>query len=160
MITFQPITDDTIYIAQEIQNSNPNYNRMENGDPTRSIEELKAEFLNDQTESLFIKLEDTYIGVVDYLNHNPKDGYPWIGLFMIHNDYQGYSFGYQAYIALENRLIKRGVEAIRLGVLVDNKKAHSFWESVGFTYIKESVTNEKNQVYVYEKLLNEVTHFQ
>ncbi|MYL35403.1 GNAT family N-acetyltransferase [Pontibacillus yanchengensis] len=154
MITFQPISEETIYIAQEIQNSNRAYNEMENGKSSRSIEELKTEFLDKQTESLFIKLEDTYIGIVDYLMRNPKDGYPWIGLFMIHYDYQEYSFGYQAYIALENLLVDHGLKEIRLGVLVNNRKAHSFWESVGFTYIKNSVTNEKNEVYVYEKSLN------
>ena len=74
---FQPITEDLLDIVLEIINSN------ENGVPSRTIEEVKNEFLNLNTESYLIFLENKYIGISDFLKNNPYDNCPWIGLLMI-----------------------------------------------------------------------------
>ncbi|AGC68911.1 GCN5-like N-acetyltransferase [Thermoclostridium stercorarium subsp. stercorarium DSM 8532] len=74
---FQPITEDLLDIVLEIINSN------ENGVPSRTIEEVKNEFLNLNTESYLIFLENKYIGIIDFLKNNPYDNCPWIGLLMI-----------------------------------------------------------------------------
>lgn len=45
MIMFQPITEDLLELVLEIINSNSHYNIMENGNPLRTIEEARNEFL-------------------------------------------------------------------------------------------------------------------
>lgn len=148
---FEGITNETLYIALEIINSNPEYNAYENGEESRTIDVIKEEFINPHSISSFIKLDDTYIGVIDYLLVNPNDHYPWLGLLMIHRDYQGYGFGAQAYALFENEMYERGVKHIRIGVLKENTKAHSFWKSVGFVYYKSKVWKYGNEILCYEK---------
>jgi len=150
-VYFEEMTKETLYIAQEIINSNPGYNVLENKNDHRSLAEMEKEFLGSDTVSAFIKLEDTYIGVIDYLIENPKDHFPWLGLLMIHSDYQGYGFGTQAYALYENEMMNRGLGSVRLGVLKDNTKAHSFWESQGFVLFKKTTSQSGNEIWCYEK---------
>jgi RimJ/RimL family protein N-acetyltransferase len=153
MMYFEEITKETLYIAQEIVNSNPEYNECENGNVKRSPSEIEGEFLNPKTTSVFVKLDDTYIGVIDYLLENPKDNCPWLGLLMIHRDYQGYGFGQQAYALYENEMQSRGVERVRIGVISENTKAHRFWMKLGFLYIKTAIWENGKEIFCYEKNL-------
>lgn len=148
---FEEIKQESLYIALEIINSNPEYNVWENGKKARVFVEIDGEFLNSNSISVFIKLDDTYIGVMDYLLENPKDHFPWLGLLMIHSDYQGYGFGAQAYRLYENEMLNRGMECIRIGVLKENTKAHSFWESLGFVYYKTVTAQNGSRIYCYQK---------
>jgi RimJ/RimL family protein N-acetyltransferase len=134
MVTFEEVTEETLYIADEIVNSNPIYNELENGADKRSQEELRRNLLNPKTISVFIKLEDTYIGILGYLRENPTDHCPWLGILMIHRDYQGYGFGTQAYFLFESIMVEKGVPILRLGVLKGNEAARKFWEGLGFVY--------------------------
>lgn len=150
---FEEITKETLYIALEIINSNSEYNRIENGNEARSLADVEKEFLNTDTTSAFIKLDDTYIGVIDYLMENPKDHFPWLGLLMIHSDYQGYGFGVQAFTIYENEMRKRGVNQVRLGVLSENKMAVRFWESLGFVYYNTVIGHYESGILCYQKQL-------
>lgn len=150
-VQFEKMTKETLYIALEIVNSNPTYNFIENGIAKRELTEIEEEFLNPETISVFIKLDDTYIGVMDYLMENPKDQSPWLGLLMIHADYQGFGFGAQAYTLYESELRKRGQKKVRIGVIKENKKAKQFWESLGFLTIKTAFSENGKEILVYEK---------
>jgi GNAT superfamily N-acetyltransferase len=150
---FEEVTKETLYIALEIVNSNQSYNVFENEIPTRTLSDIEDEFMNPNTTSVFIKLEDTYIGVIDYLMENPKDNCPWLGLLMIHGDYQGFGFGAQAYALYENEMRKRGVKSVRLGVLSENLKAIQFWNSLGFLYIKTESNHNCKKILFFEKIL-------
>ncbi|MGN1402221.1 MAG: GNAT family N-acetyltransferase [Bacillus sp. (in: firmicutes)] len=137
MITFETITDKNIYIAKEMVLSNAEYNKMENGNKHRSDKEIQQEFSGTgDRKHLLIKADDTYIGLASYLPYNPKDGHPWLGLFMIHRDYQGFGYGTTAYFALEEKLAAEGLKTIRLGVLGNNERAKTFWERNGFRFYK------------------------
>ncbi|MFC3885896.1 GNAT family N-acetyltransferase [Bacillus songklensis] len=152
MISFEPITEETLYIAHELLNSNMEYNRLENGEETRTMEVTRKEYMNEETISLFIKADDTYIGFIDYMLKNPKDGYPWIGSFMIHSDYHGYGYGTQAYLMFEQQMLDQGISALRLGVLQQNPRARVFWERLGFEHYTTKPLG-KNQVGCFEKKL-------
>jgi GNAT superfamily N-acetyltransferase len=150
-VHFEEITKETLYIALEIINSNQTYNMIENGNAQRELVEIEEEFLNPETISVFIKLDDTYIGVMDYLMENPKDQCPWLGLLMIHGDYQGFGFGSQVYTLYESEILNRGLQRVRLGVIKENAKANRFWESLGFLYIKTVLSENGKEILVYEK---------
>ncbi|WP_163102128.1 GNAT family N-acetyltransferase [Peribacillus alkalitolerans] len=134
MVTFENLTEENIYIAEEIVNSNRAYNKMENGHETRSTVEVKEDLINGKSEPFFIKADDTYIGLIDYMMCNEKDRYPWLGLLMIHEDYKGYGYGTSAYLLYEQQMKERGVEILRLAVLKENVPARKFWERLGFNY--------------------------
>lgn len=150
---FEEITKETLYIALEIVNSNPEYNILENGNELRNPSDIEEEFLNPETMSVFIKLEDTYIGVIDFLLENPKDHFPWLGLLMIHRDYQGFGFGAQAHALYEIEMRKRGIDQVRIGVLKENLKAKRFWESLGFLYIKPALSQNSKEIFIFQKTL-------
>ncbi|OZM55775.1 GNAT family N-acetyltransferase [Lottiidibacillus patelloidae] len=152
MITFEEITQESLYIAEEIINSNKSYNKMENGKETRSQKEVAQELNNNKTTSYFIKLDDTYIGLIDYFPVNPNDNYPWLGLLMIHADYQQFGFGSSAYVLFENQLQEKGVKTLRLGVLQENMRARQFWERLGFTFYETKEKHNK-QIDCFEKKL-------
>ncbi|MEH7119282.1 GNAT family N-acetyltransferase [Neobacillus vireti] len=150
-IKFEEITKETLYIALEMINSNPQYNLMENRNNSRSLTDMEKEFLNPNTTSAFIKLDDTYIGVIDYMLENPKDSFPWLGLLMIHNDYQGFGFGKQAYQHYESIMKKQGLNKVRIGVMQENSIAKHFWESIGFVYYITSKAQNGSGILCYEK---------
>jgi GNAT superfamily N-acetyltransferase len=150
-VHFEEITKETLYIALEIINSNSHYNFVENEHTHRELAEIEEELLNPDTTSVFIKLDDTYIGFMDYLMENPKDQCPWLGLLMIHGDYQGFGFGTQAYALYERDMRERGLSQTRIGVIRENVKAKQFWESLGFLYIKTAFSENGKEIFIYEK---------
>lgn len=148
---FEEVKNETLYIALEMINSNPEYNLIENGNESRELADIEKEFLNPNTTSVYIKLDDTYIGVIDYKLDNPNDHFPWLGLLMIHGNYQGYGFGAQAYAQFEKEMQNRGLDMVRIGVMTENKKAQRFWESLGFAYYKTAASQNGKEILCYQK---------
>ena len=138
MIMFQPITEDLLEFALEILNSNSHYNIIENGNPLRTIEEARNEFLNQNTDSYLIILENKYIGIIDFLKNNPNDNCPWIGLLMIHGEYHSMRYGKEAYILFEKKLKQQNFDRVRIGILQENTGAKKYWTSVGFKFYGDS----------------------
>jgi GNAT superfamily N-acetyltransferase len=138
LIIFEPITEVSIDLALEIVNSNSSYNILENGKPSRSIEEVTSEFLNQATDSFIIKLKNKHIGIIDFLKNNPKDNYPWIGLLMIHGDYHSLGYGKKVYVSFEEKLKLQKFNNVRIGVLQKNSSAREFWISLGFEFYGNS----------------------
>ncbi|SNR91696.1 Acetyltransferase (GNAT) domain-containing protein [Anaerovirgula multivorans] len=136
MINFQLITEDLLEFVLEILNSNSYYNILENGNPLRSIEEARSEFLNQATDSYLIILGNKYVGIIDFLKNNPKDNCPWIGLLMIHGDYHSMGYGKKVYVSFEEKLKQQNFDNIRIGILQKNVGAKKYWASLGFKFYK------------------------
>lgn len=152
MINFQPITEDLLEFVLDILNSNSHYNILANGNPLRSIEEARSEFLNQATDSYLITLGNKYVGIIDFLKDNPNDNCPWIGLLMIHGDYHSMGYGKRAYISFEERLKQQNFDNIRIGILQKNIGAKRYWTSLGFKFYRNS-QSEGNIVECFEKQL-------
>lgn len=149
---FQPITEDLLDIALEIHNSNTHYNILENGVPSRTIEETRDEFLNQDTESYLVFLENKYIGIIDFLKNNPSDNCPWIGLLMIHGEFHHKGYGRVVYNLFEEKLKQQNFEKVRIGILQENTIAQKFWKSLGFKFYAYKQWREKT-IGCFEKLL-------
>ncbi len=65
-------------------------------------------------------------------------GCPWIGLLIIDGTTQGQGLGREAALAIENALAREGWSEMRLGVLVNNDRALSFWANGGYAVIEET----------------------
>lgn len=141
-----------IEAAAEIINSNQEYNYLENGSFTRTLDEVRKELMNDTTESYLIKRDHQWVGVIDYLKYNHKDQTPWLGLLMIKGSdhYKGY--GKRAYNVFEEKLRNERIGKIRLGVLQTNEEAKVFWGKMGFIRYGTSQWEGK-AVDCYEKIL-------
>ncbi|NIK69197.1 GNAT family N-acetyltransferase [Paenibacillus sp. BK720] len=151
-IRFVPVEPADLDTVQDIVNSNTAYNLMENGRPERSREELLEQLSPDQ-HSLLIRLDGRAIGLLQYLDENPKDGYPWLGLLMIHDRLKGKGYGKAAYAAYEQRLKQEGKQSVRIGVIPENELAKRFWSSLGFQYYATKLANIGIEVDCYEKAL-------
>jgi len=149
---FQPITEDLLDIVLEILNSNPHYNILENGNPLRTIEETRNEFLNPNTESYLIFLENKYIGIIDFLKNNPNDNCPWIGLLMIHGEHHSKGYGKLAYNLFEEKLKQQDLNKVRIGILRENTGAKKYWTSLGFKFYANKKWGEK-EIECFEKQL-------
>ena len=133
-MVLQPLTEEHLGIALDIINSNPGYNCLENGNPVRTLDGIRKEFVNEETESFVLVVDDTYVGVLDLLLEHPKDQCPWLGLLMIHSQYQGRGYAKQAFQRIEGRLAQAGHKKVRIGVLETNTNARRFWTSLGFRH--------------------------
>lgn len=65
---------------------------------------------------------------LDLLDRNPRDGFPWIGLLMVHRDHDRQGLGSEAAAASVELL---GGPPVRLGVLDGNAPALAFWTRLG-----------------------------
>lgn len=92
------------------------------------------------------------VGVIDYLMENPSDKMPWLGLLMIHGDYQGQGYAVEALKKYESLMRKQGKETVRLGVIKKNDHALNFWTNRGFTFYEEK-HGDKWTVLCFEKML-------
>ncbi|WP_139891218.1 GNAT family N-acetyltransferase [Bacillus sp. D386] len=149
MITFERVTEENLYIAKEMMDSNSSYFDNEYGISKNREEVLKL--LTSNQGDYLIKAEDTYIGLTAFMEHK-EEQLVTINLMIIHADYQGFGYGTTAYYELEDLFIKRGFKKTTLNVRSDNNRIKLFWERNGYTASEQDTSNEKDRVH-YEKHL-------
>ncbi len=147
MITFERVTEETLYIAKEMIASNSLYFEKEYGESKNK----KLELLTLNESNFLIKVEDTYIGLTAYREQKEKQLVS-INLLIIHADYQGFGYGTTAYWELEDLFIKQGYKKITLSVRSDDNRVKLFWERNGYTISEDDLTNVADRVH-YEKNL-------
>jgi hypothetical protein len=84
---------------------------------------------------LAIRLRDggTLIGTAALLVPHPPAGCPWVGLLIIHCDWQSRGSA----LAIEEALAEEGWSEVRLSVLKTNADALPFWDRLGYRIIDE-----------------------
>ncbi len=154
--TFIPSTAQHMTEELAILNSNPYYNRLNKGKEHITASELQteqAEVRKLGAERRLICWDDIPIGIVEWLPLNPEDGYPWLGLYMLHSRLHRTGYGAAALRELERLLLATGMTELRLAVLLENEPAHAFWKKQQFNYVSPSVTEDGQAVVIYEKQL-------
>ena len=149
MITFERVTEENLYIAKEMMDSNSSYFDKEYGISQNREEILESLSLNQG--NYLIKADDTYIGLTAFREHK-EEQLVTINLMIIHADYQGFGYGTTAYYELEDLFIKRGFKKITLNVRSDDSRIKLFWERNGHTASEQDTSNGKDRVH-YEKYL-------
>jgi len=122
-------------IEEEIMNSNMEYNLIAydkrilvNQDILRTFKE--ADEL--QIERYLIKKDGDFIGVLDYGMSSPRHQMPWLSLLVVHKKFQGLGYAKNIYKIYEELMKEQQVNSIQIAVHSTNKKALSFWYSLGF----------------------------
>ncbi|QKV96932.1 GNAT family N-acetyltransferase [Streptomyces sp. NA02950] len=129
--------------------SNPSYCRAAGEyDPERIPgdrleDDLREEAGTDGCEVLLAR--DTggrLVGLVCLLDRHPVDGFPWIGLLMVHGNLRRRGVGRQLTAIVEERLRKRHHHGIRLAVLENTPSSTAFWSSLGWREIDRRPDNQ------------------
>ncbi|MDQ6421748.1 GNAT family N-acetyltransferase [Paenibacillus sp. LHD-117] len=153
---FVPSTEETLLEELKIINSNVYYNRIVKGKPTLTIEDVAEECAEARqfgAERYLIETDDRFIGILELLMHNPKDGCTWLGLLMMKRDHQRQGLGYAALERFYDLLKARQVSNFRLGVVVQNEPAHLYWQRQGCIQVKTTMNNDGQEIVIYEKTL-------
>ena len=86
---------------------------------------------------IYLNGTDEPVGQANYLEENPDDGMPWLGLLMIARQLQGQGLGTEAFQRLAAFFRETyGWPVLRLGVLKQNAPALVFWERRGFRRVE------------------------
>ncbi|WP_225839311.1 GNAT family N-acetyltransferase [Streptomyces sp. NK08204] len=136
------LTPDEIAEIVGIYASNPEYCRAAGEyDPDNiDAEQVETDLRQDTGATGFEVLlardtKERAAGLVSLLHEHPKDGYPWIGLLIVHGDRRRKGTGRLLASMVEERLSSLGRSGIRLAVLENNPTALAFWNSLGWQEI-------------------------
>lgn len=152
-ITLKKSHPDYASIELEIMNSDTLHNLISKGKEKMTLEEILEDHHEEiEKERYLIMWEGREAGILDFTLLNPKDEKPWLGLLVIHLDYQKKGLGQKAYDLYEQMMRNKGLACVRLGCFVENQKGLSFWEKQGFSVYKE-IEFEGRPMYCLEKLL-------
>lgn len=103
---------------------------------------------------IYLKATGEAVGQANFLEVNPEDGMPWLGLLLIAAPHQRQGLGREAFDALaEHFRATYGWPALRLGVLAPNTVALAFWRSLGFEQVAEK-GEDARRVMVLERRLS------
>lgn len=102
-------------------------------------------------ERFVIQDGDRYVGVLELLMNNPKDGYPWLGLLQIRKSFQGQGYGRRTMDLFYDIMKERGVKTFRLGVIAENEPGHRFWKGQGMAPVKSVINQDGKEIIVYQK---------
>jgi len=87
---------------------------------------------------IYRKDSNEAVGVADFLEQNQGDGFPWLGLLIIHGSQQGQGLGREAFQCLVAHFqTDRGWVVLRLSVLRENRPALAFWRHLGFRTVED-----------------------
>lgn len=155
MMKFVKSNPAQIPVEMDIMNSQPEYNLLADGkqilDEKDLIEEHE-EGRNLEKERYLIEAEGKFIGIIDFIMRNPRDGKPWLGLLIIHKDWNRKSMAEKALAIYETMMLNRGITEVRLGCFAANQPGLSFWAKQGFQQLKQIQFRDK-PLWVMEKKL-------
>ncbi|WP_411574057.1 GNAT family N-acetyltransferase [Streptomyces fradiae] len=102
--------------------------------PEQVAASLADELAQPGAEVLVARSAGRVIGIAVTLAHHPDpdDPDPWIGLLMVHGRDHRMGFGRELTEIVEKRFRALGRTGVRLAVLDNNRKALSFWRSLGY----------------------------
>ena len=79
------------------------------------------------------------VGVLEYVELNPNDGHPWIGLIMVSAERQGEGLAAEAMEAVCNLIGLNWASPIRLGVIDENHAGLALAVALGFAPYGETI---------------------
>lgn len=81
--------------------------------------------------------EDTLIAHMDLIRDFPEEGTNYIGLFMVHADYQGKGVGTEIITQTLAYFKEAGYNRVRLAIDRGNPQSKRFWTKQGFLKVNE-----------------------
>ncbi|MED1784870.1 GNAT family N-acetyltransferase [Brevibacillus fortis] len=142
-LVFQPVTEHDFPELLTVYNSNPDYMEFAFGQRVVTLQTVA----DDHQDNL--KFADSYsfsirevhgteiIGIAQFILCNPRDGHPWLGLIMLHSEYQSHGYAKEFLDTLLSWYQENGYTSLHLAVLEKNKRVIPFYEKYGFVAYEE-----------------------
>jgi RimJ/RimL family protein N-acetyltransferase len=129
-LTAEDVAEEDIAELLDVYLSNPAYLELTEGsggvagayDRGMLERDLALSALTPGRHTAALRLRDggACVGVLDWMDENPNDGAPWLGLVMIHAAHQHHGLGAEAIAGLAAHGRKAGWTRLREGVLEGN----------------------------------------
>ena len=131
------MTEEDLTRLLEIFQSNPQYLEWtEGGDYDLATLREDWERARDTQGRHMLALRDRASGelggVIEYLEVNPQDGHPWIGLILVSAEHQREGLAAEAMEAVCDLITLNWASPIRLGVIDENHAGLALAVSLGF----------------------------
>ncbi|MFD1956408.1 GNAT family N-acetyltransferase [Paenibacillus thailandensis] len=144
-------------IEMDILNSDAFFNLISVDHETLTEEEVALE--NKQSaemgaERYLVKDGPQYVGILDFLMRNPKDGCPWLGLLQVDKKLQRQGYGSRMLETYIHVMKERKAERFRIGIIRENEPALRFWTRHGFEYVTTKLNDRGKTILIYEKTLS------
>ena len=110
MITFEKVTVENESVVKEM---------------------FKSHSLGEKKVQYCVKVDDTYIGVIDY---SVQEERAVLSQLIIHFDYQGYGYGTNTYFTFEEMMKQRNVKEIKSATREINRKGEVFHREFWFCF--------------------------
>ena len=140
-LTIGPIEEDHLDDLYAVYVSNPDFLQLTEGttygvgvySKEQMLRDLHvAEWTGRTPCGVFLREKHELIGFLEYWERAETDKKPWLGLLMIHRDYQRRGFGLEIVKGFLRWTEFLGWAEVRIGILEQNEKSLFFWRSLGF----------------------------
>jgi RimJ/RimL family protein N-acetyltransferase len=145
-LTADGVTEDDIAELLDVHLSNQAYLDLTEGsggvagayDRGMLERDLAMSAMTPGRHTCTLRLRDggTCVGVLDWMDENPNDGAPWIGLVMIHTDHQGRGIGAEAIAGLAEYGRALGWTRLREGVIDGNEAGMALARAAGMREVE------------------------
>ncbi|WP_419883076.1 GNAT family N-acetyltransferase [Peribacillus sp. B-H-3] len=138
MFIWKTCDDDTILYEMAVMNSNPEFVKLSEDKSFLTKEDILAEHEEEIEKERYLILENKNpAAIADFTMCNPRDKNPWLGLFILHKNYQNQGYAVQIYHHYEDMMKQRDVAEIHLGCFAANADGLDFWGKLGFVVYEE-----------------------
>jgi len=151
-LTYRSTTSADVPQLVEVYNSNPFFMEVSEGksavtslEVARDLEENQA-MPGSYSISVCEMQTDRVIGILQFILKNPRDGHPWLGLLMIHQEKQGRGMAAECLHTLIAWYRENGFSSLHLGVLEKNERVVPFYEKHGFVRYELRATERMGNV--------------
>jgi RimJ/RimL family protein N-acetyltransferase len=163
----RPLGEEDLGTVLEVYTSNTKYLHLTEGSGGEpgcyDLEMLQRDFAiarmtpGRHLAGIFLKQDGEPIGVLDWMEENPSDGKPWIGLLIIRPSRQQAGFAPEAFEGLAALLRDRGTDAIRAAVLGRNSAGRGLASRLGFQLVstKSMRMVSEEETLILERTLDE-----
>jgi RimJ/RimL family protein N-acetyltransferase len=140
------VCEEDISELLDVYLSNPDYLELTEGsggvagayDRGMLERDLAMSELTPGRHTAVLRLRDggACVGVMDWVDENPNDGTPWLGLIMIHADHQRRELGTEAIAGLTDHGRRAGWTRLREGVIMGNEAGMALAVAAGMREIE------------------------
>jgi RimJ/RimL family protein N-acetyltransferase len=141
-LTIRELVDDDLEQILDVYVSNPEYLELTEGSGGEpglyDLGMLQRDFATARMSpgrvlaGLFLKPTDEAVGVLDWMDENPSDDLPWIGLLMVRADRQREGLASEAFEGLAELLRARAAQTVRAAVVERNEAGRALARKLGF----------------------------
>lgn len=106
-------------------------------------------------DAIYLQENGEPVGVLDWMEENPSDGAPWVGVLIVHAERHRQGIASEVFEELATRLRARGARSVRAAVIERNAAGRRLAESLGFTPVSRTVRRlaSEETLVIVERLL-------